>query len=248
MIYLTGDTHGPIDIRRLNTTNWPEQKALTAEDYLLITGDFGCIWDGGKEDTFWLDWLAKKPYTICFVCGNHENFDLLEQYPIKSWNGGMVHEIRPNVFHLMRGQVFNLEGQRFFTLGGASSIDKHRRAPGVSWWPQELPSLEELAMARQTLDDLNWEVDVVLTHTASHRMMQLMNCFREDEAINHFLEELEDRLTYQVWYFGHFHRDEWLDAKHRVIYRDLLKHELPTQNETDEPLLLTWVKEGLLGI
>jgi predicted phosphodiesterase len=43
MIYITGDTHGSHDISKLNTTNFPQQKQLDKEDYLIITGDFGCV-------------------------------------------------------------------------------------------------------------------------------------------------------------------------------------------------------------
>lgn len=58
-----------------------------------------------------------------FVDGNHENFDKLYQYPEKDWHGGRVHEIRPNVLHLMRGHVFDIQGHSFFCMGGAMSHD-----------------------------------------------------------------------------------------------------------------------------
>ncbi|MCB7347826.1 hypothetical protein LIZ33_16445, partial [Desulfovibrio desulfuricans] len=72
-----------------------------------------------------------------------------------------------HVLHLMRGQVFDIEGYTFFTMGGASSHDiqdgildpeepgfeerywRMRRAramfrvKGVSWWTEELHSDEE---------------------------------------------------------------------------------------------------------
>ena len=48
MIYLTGDTHIPIDISKLNTKNFPEQKNLTRNDYIIIIGDFGLYWHEDK--------------------------------------------------------------------------------------------------------------------------------------------------------------------------------------------------------
>ena len=39
------------------------------------------------------------------------------------WHGGKVHRVRPHVLHLMRGQIFELEDSRFFTMGGAKSHD-----------------------------------------------------------------------------------------------------------------------------
>lgn len=47
----------------------------------------------------------------------------LNEMPIEYWNGGKIHRVRPSVIHLMRGQVFNLQGKMFFTFGGASSHD-----------------------------------------------------------------------------------------------------------------------------
>ena len=44
MIYLTGDTHIPIDISKLNTISFPEQKQMTREDYVIVLGDFGLLW------------------------------------------------------------------------------------------------------------------------------------------------------------------------------------------------------------
>ena len=55
--------------------------------------------------------------------GNHENFDLLNAYPGKEWRGGRVHEVRPHVLHLMRGQVYVIDGLTWFTMGGAASHD-----------------------------------------------------------------------------------------------------------------------------
>ncbi|WP_246361985.1 metallophosphoesterase family protein [Paenibacillus alba] len=105
MIYITGDVHGSISIgRRLNTKNFPEQKKMTKDDFVIISGDFGLIWNGDKEDQYWLKWLHKeKPFTTLFIDGNHENHDMLDAYPVEIWNGGKVHRINDSVIHLMRG-------------------------------------------------------------------------------------------------------------------------------------------------
>ena len=41
--------------------------------------------------------------------------------------------ISDSICHLMRGQVFDIDGKTFFTFGGGNSIDKAWRTPGVSW-------------------------------------------------------------------------------------------------------------------
>ena len=122
MIYVTGDTHGGIDVKKLLDPNLPIGKG----DTLIICGDFGFVWspngESAKERT-WLDWFEEKPWTTLFVDGNHECFPRLSSYSEAVWNGGVVHVIRPHVLHLTRGQLFEIEGKKIFTLGGASSHD-----------------------------------------------------------------------------------------------------------------------------
>lgn len=120
-IYITGDTHG--DFRRFRPDIFPEQNSMTKEDLALICGDFGGIWFGDERDNADLDWLDQRPFTTAFVLGNHENYDACKSYPVEEWNGGKIQRIRPSLIHLMRGQVYEICGKRFFTMGGASSHD-----------------------------------------------------------------------------------------------------------------------------
>lgn len=41
MIFITGDTHG--NFSRFSTKEFPEQKEMTKEDFVIICGDFGGI-------------------------------------------------------------------------------------------------------------------------------------------------------------------------------------------------------------
>ena len=41
-----------------------------------------------KEEKYNLKWLEDKPFTTLFVCGSHENFDQLYNYPVEEWKGG----------------------------------------------------------------------------------------------------------------------------------------------------------------
>ena len=136
MIYITGDTHG--GFQRFATDYFPQQKQMSRDDYAIITGDFGGVWDDSPREAYWLDWLEEKPFTTLFVDGNHENFDRLGELPVHQWQGGKVRYIRPHVLHLMRGQIFEINGTSFSpwatlpptTSRTASSI---RRPPTLSW-------------------------------------------------------------------------------------------------------------------
>lgn len=223
MIYITGDIHGDIDIRKLATRAFPEQKTMTRDDYLIICGDFGLVWDGGSSDRYWQTWLENKPFTTLFVSGNHENFDLLGQYPVSEWHGGKVQFIQPHVIHLMRGQVYDIDELKVFSMGGAASHDVIYRTEGKSWWPQELPSADEYDEAKRNLCATGWKVDIVLTHCGPNYVHSLIsNGLYETDRLTAFLEDVSQQLTWKRWYMGHYHIDETVD-NYRILYDDIVE-------------------------
>ena len=183
MIYITGDTHGyftRFSAKRLRKAGME----LTQEDYIIICGDFGLCWAEDKTFEYHCKNFEEKPYTILWVQGNHENYDMIGEYPLEEWHGGKVrHIIRDKVILLERGQVFEIDGKTFFTFGGASSHDiqggildrqtvdfaeQKRRADRnyppyrilqESWWPQELPTEGELQEGLRNLERYHYEVD-----------------------------------------------------------------------------------------
>lgn len=221
-IFITGDTHQSIDIFKLNAQNFPVQKELTKEDFLIVCGDFGMIWSNSEEEMWWRNWLDERNFTTLFVDGNHENFELLKTFPVTEWNGGKVQLINDSIIHLMRGQVYTINGKKFFTMGGATSIDKQFRIEGKSWWEEEIPSKEEFDEALDNLEKHNFEVDYVITHTASNNIMKEMCYIKENNPLNSFFNMLEDDLKFKHWYFGHFHDD--LDfEKHTLLYNRVIE-------------------------
>lgn len=194
----------------------------TEDDYLIVCGDFGCVWHGNLMDDILLDYLAAKPYTILFVDGNHENFEALYRYPVETWHGGRVHRIRPSVFHLMRGEVFNIDGKSFFTMGGACSTDKQLRIDHISWWQEELPNYAECQHAMDTLDGIGWKVDYVITHTAPTSVLGELNPSFEPDTVTNFLEEISGRLSFTHWYFGHFHMMTNVGEKFTCLYENII--------------------------
>lgn len=114
-IYVTGDVHGRAEYgsSRFAFKNWPLGRTLTRDDVVIVAGDFGFVWDGSNAERYWLDWFESKPWTTCFVDGNHENHHALTELPVREWSGGLVHEVRPHVLHLMRGGVFDIAGTTF---------------------------------------------------------------------------------------------------------------------------------------
>lgn len=215
-IFITGDTHGDYDWHKLNTKFFPEQKEFTKDDYVIITGDFGGVWGQDKTDRYIIKTYEQRNFTTLFVDGNHENHDALDRYPVEEWKGGKIHRISDTVIHLMRGQVYEIGGKTFFTMGGAQSSDKMYRKEGISWWARELPSDEEYAEAIRNLKKHDFKVNYIVTHCfAENYAFQMQMAFsRKFNGLTGFLSSLitEYNISYDGWYFGHYHEDtDWGD-------------------------------------
>lgn len=197
MFYVTGDTHGEF-ARFTKKSRWRTVCKPGEGDYLIVCGDFGLLWSKGDELQYNLDWMSRLPFTILWVQGNHENYDMIAGYPIEFWNGGKVRKILDNIILLERGQVFVIDGKTFFTFGGASSHDVQGgifdrndpdysdlikkanrrglpyRVNHLSWWEQELPTEEEMQEGRENLQKVGYKVDFVITHCTSSGMQDLV--------------------------------------------------------------------------
>ena len=229
-IYVTGDIHG--NPSRLSTDIFPEQKEMTKEDYVILLGDVGLVWDykgESKNEKYWLDWLETKSFTTLFIDGNHENFSRLISYEVSEFCGGNASFIRPSVIHLKRGQVLNLQGKKFFTFGGAKSHDisdgilepgdkrikewdkdynKMFRVNGVSWWREEMPSQEEMDEGICNLQKENNKVDYILTHCPPTSVLKQMNNNYGSDYLTDYLQAIKENIKYKKWLFGHMHANE----------------------------------------
>lgn len=226
MIYVTGDTHGQIDFYKL-VKFAKENPKLTKKDYVIIAGDFGGVWHKQTLEKD-LNYYSRLPFTVLFVDGNHENFTLLNSFPVEIWNGGKVHKLRDDIIHLMSGQVFTIEGKKIFTFGGATSIDRMYRVEGQSWWRQELPHHEELAEGIGNLKKHGDKVDFIITHSCDEmaiyypplsKHLTKRCAFPENQMLSIF----EDSVEYKHWYFGHYHMDGDLTEKKTVLYQEIRK-------------------------
>ena len=249
MIYVTGDCHQ--NFRKFNTKIFPEQKEMTKEDYVIICGDFGGVWNKeveNKEEKHLLDWLEEKPFTTLFVDGNHENFDRLYSYPVELWHGGKVHKIRPSVIHLMRGQIYEIDGKSFFAFGGASSHDiesgildpedpdfkekkkwldrewRSYRVNHITWWAQELPSEEEMQEGRANLATHDNQVDFIVTHCCATSTQMLIDEQKlKPDIETDYLEEIKRTIQFKKWLFGHYHDNRNVSKKEILIYEQFVR-------------------------
>lgn len=229
-VYITGDMHSEL-YPRFNSRNFPQQKEMTKDDFVIVCGDFGIPWADDPQNQHALHELEQRNFTTLFIDGNHENFDLLNQYPVEHWNGGKVHRLNDSMFHLMRGQIFHLQDHTFFTFGGAASHDisdgilepdsclkenmkrmsrqgkRMWRVNHKSWWKEEMPSQNEYNEGMKNMQEHNFHVDFVLSHDAPSCLKQQMGCPDTNE-LNDYLQNMYQMTEFKRWYFGHMHTDQ----------------------------------------
>ena len=216
MIYVTGDMHG--DFERFNSA---EMKKLKKGDTLLICGDFGFIWDGSKQEKAVLDRFREMEFTIAFIDGCHENFDLLEKFKTAKWNGGLVRGIKKNVINLMRGQVYTIEGKKIFAFGGGHSQDYDFRREN-NWWEREQPTHEEILGAIDTLEKHGNTVDYIITHEPPASLKDCLNVdvFQRLE-VHAFFEDIIKACRFKKWFFGKCHIDKNIPIKFYAVFDNI---------------------------
>lgn len=249
MVYITGDCHG--DWSRFSSESFPEQKGMTRDDFVIVCGDFG-LWNSDRSERWWLKWLSEKSLTLVFVDGNHENFDRLygNEFETVDFHGGRAHRIRENVYHLMRGYIFDFCGKKFFAFGGASSHDIRdgilepgdfsswqalmreynlRTAQGqmlrinhVSWWARELPSKEELELGLRTLEASGNRVDFIVSHCPPGRVAAALD-FPGEDCLTRYFDRLVDSVRFTRWFFGHLHQNRVLPGGFVLLYEQIVR-------------------------
>ena len=214
MLYITGDTHGDYEVfaeRRLDK--------LKKEDKLIVTGDFGFIWDNSKEEIKNLKKLAKKKFTILFVEGAHENFERLGEFEEVELFGGKARKIEQNVFCLNRGEVYDIEGKSVFTLGGGAPpyADEDDEAGS-------LPTDEELEYAVQNIQEQRRRIDLIITHEAPASVKRMIDRSATINDLNIFLDTVLHNTRFGRWYFGSLHQDRAVSEKLICVFEEVYKN------------------------
>lgn len=217
MYYITGDTHG--DFTRIE--RFCERFHPTRDDVMIILGDAGFNYYGGKRDQRVKQRMAEMPITIFSIHGNHEmRPGKIPSYHLQQWHGGMVfvEDAYPNLLFAVDGEVFDMGGLQTIAIGGAYSVDKYYRLMnGRNWWPDEQPTPEMKKGIEQCLDYQHWKVDVVLSHTVPLKyepvevFLPQIDQSQVDKSTETWLDGIEDRLTYRHWYAGHYHTEKEID-------------------------------------
>lgn len=180
------------------------------------------------------------PCTIFCIHGNHEaRANKVKGYKEKEWNGGMVY-YQPgfeNLLFAKDGEIYDIEGKKYIAIGGAYSVDKeYRILLRYNWFPDEQPSDESKERVEKKLEENNWKIHGVLSHTCPYNyeprelFLAQVDQSKVDESTERWLQTIDDRLDYNVWYFGHFHGYKQIDTSTdtRKSTMTMLFHEMET--------------------
>ena len=224
MIYLTGDTHGNFE----RIANLCARMNTKPTDIMIILGDAGINFYGGWRDQNKKEFIGALPITLFCIHGNHEQRPAtIPSYTEIEWHGGTVYveEQFPSILFAKDGEVYDLNGLQAIAIGGAFSIDWMYRIPGRSWWPDEQPSDEVRTHVEQKLDQLGWQIDIVLSHTVPLKYEPIevflpgIDQSKVDKATEEWLDSIEGRLHYGKWYAGHYHTSKRIDNLN-IMYQD----------------------------
>lgn len=191
---------------------------------MVLLGDTGLLWDSTKEEAKNLEKLGKKKYTTLLIDGAHENFDMLSKYPVTEWNGGKAQVITGNLIHLMRGELYNIGDKKVFVFGGGESLDREMRTPHVTWWEEEIPTVEEMQNGEENLKANDFQVDYIFSHEAPSGFRRFIDSGKYNlNALNVYLETLKEKTTFKKWLFGNYHVNKRVTSQAEAVFDSVIK-------------------------
>jgi len=154
-VAVCGDWHG--DVEWLRTVRHAVQVAAPGVRTILQLGDWGM--DTEACDAMFFDSGIDRVYV---TLGNHEPW--AEITPLLDAHPGQAVRVSEVTWLLPRPARLQIAGREILSLGGAASVDREWRVPGVSWWPDEAITDEHVADAIA-----GGRADVMLTHESPAR-------------------------------------------------------------------------------
>ena len=222
MIYYTGDIHGSAD----ELVRFCISKNLQQNDVVILLGDVGANYYGGKRDQRLKEIFAELAPPFLCIHGNHEmRPETVGSYIQKEWCGGTVwyETAYPNLLFAKDGEIYTIEGLCHIAIGGAYSVDKYYRLmQGFGWWQDEQPSEEIKEYVERQL--ASHTVDVILSHTCPYKYEPIemflpgIDQSTVDTSTERWLDWIEEKTDYKAWYCGHWHINKRVDKMHFLFH------------------------------
>ncbi len=217
MIYITGDKHANFE----EVLNFCYVNKTSLDDTLIVLGDAGINYYANENDYILKNSLLQYPITFFCIHGNHEERpENIKIYKKKKFHDGIVYyeEDYPNILFAKDGEVYNFNNHKVLVIGGAYSVDKYfRLAMGYNWYESEQPNAATKSRVKEVLNNINNKIDIILSHTCPYKYLPRemfldgIDQSTVDYSTEHFLNEIENTVDYNLWYCGHYHTDKKID-------------------------------------
>jgi calcineurin-like phosphoesterase family protein len=176
------------------------------EDYVYIAesspdhqsiqvGDFGIGFPGSKYD-----FLKNMSGYHRFIRGNHDNLEVCRKFD-------------DNPKFIPDGTILDYEGTTILFIGGAMSIDKKWRTPGVSWWPDEELSYTEWDTILGYVEDHGKPFDIVVSHECPETLCRYVdpnyNPIYWPSHTRKALDHIWQTNKPKIWFHGHWHTQKY---------------------------------------
>ena len=212
-------------------TPWCKLHNTTTDDVMIILGDAGINYYGKKRDWKLKKELSQTPITFVCVHGNHEMRPATVEGYKKIYHPefkcfGWIEEEYPNIFFPEDGVIFFNDTVNLI-LGGAYSVDKdYRLERGWNWFPDEQMS-EDTKNKIRHITDYTKSFDYIFSHTAplkyepSYLFLPQIDQSKVDKSMEKFLDEIEEKVQYNHWWFGHYHDDNNIGERVTILYQTI---------------------------
>ena len=127
-----------------------------------------------------------------------------------------IEEEYSNLIFAKDGEIYNIDGKKILVIGGAYSVDKqYRLLHGYKWFKDEQLTKKEMDTILDKVKGKHF--DIVLTHTCPYKyeprevFMQGLDQSKVDKSMEIFLDEIEENISYDKWYCGHYHTEKQID-------------------------------------
>lgn len=221
---LTGDAHGRVAERLMQI---PESY-IPEETAIIILGDAGCNFWLNKTDAKNKKNVCRFGYTVYCVRGNHEarpeTLESIHSMYDENVDGDVwIEDDFPNIRYFKDGGIYEFNGYRILTIGGAYSVDKEYRLlrsglteetnnPAKSgWFSDELLTADEMLDIEKSVSGMSF--DFVFTHTCPYSweprdlFLGFVDQSKVDTSMEVWMDRLKDNIYWRTWCFGHFHDD-----------------------------------------
>ncbi len=223
--FISGDIHGNIvDLReRIESVNAKK---------LILLGDTGINWYGGKKDIRFKTEISNLNCELFVIRGNHdmppnEIAGIKKVFNEEIKNYVLKEDEFPLINYLIDGEIYYFNKYKCLVIGGAYSVDKYWRLENKWIWfkNEQVPIEDRIKIFAETRDI---DFDFVLTHTCPYswmptdKFLSFIDQSKVDNSMEFWLEEIKNSVSWiGIWLFAHYHIDRIERPYVEVMYRDI---------------------------